>query len=296
MQEDRAKRQAATLSLAYNAVATVAKLVAAILTGSVSLLSEAIHSATDVVASTFAYFSVRAASVPPDEDHPYGHGKMESVASFGESILLLGTVIYILVEAAQRLHGNAEVKKLDLGLIVIGLSAFTSFLVARRVSRIGEETGSLALKSNGQHLMVDFWTSVAVFGALGVTHWTKWAEADAVFAFGFGLWIAFGAWKMFRESYDHLVDRALPAEEMKALETILNEESGCISWHKLRGRHSGSTHYVEAHVVVPREWSVVQAHDIADRLEKRIQKELAPAVAIIHVDPFDPHKSAPDTE
>lgn len=296
MGEARERQSAATLSLAYNAGATAAKLVAAILTGSVSLLSEAIHSATDVVASGFAYLSVRAANEPPDEDHPYGHGKMESVASFGESILLLGTVVFILMEAFHRLGQPSEVQRLDVGLWVIGLSSLSSFLVARHVSKVGIRTGSLALRSNGQHLMVDFWTSVAVFGALGVTHWTKWQSADAVFAFGFATWIAMGGVKMLRESYDQLVDRVLPAEEMMAIEAILNEEKECLSWHRLRARHSGSMHNVDVHVVVPRDWSVVQAHDLADRLEKRIEDRLAPAKAIIHVDPFDPQKIASSTE
>jgi cation diffusion facilitator family transporter len=291
MFQERRKRRAAAVSLGYNVLLTVIKLLAAGVTGSVSLLSEAIHSATDVVASTFALISVRAAAEPPDEEHPYGHGKIESVAGFGEAVLLLGIVAYILVEAAGKLVNGSEVLRLDFGLAVMAVSALTSFPIARYVSRVGRETDSLALRSNGQHLMVDFWTSIAVLIALAVTHWTGWSGADPAFAIVFALWIGLNAWKMVRESFDQLVDRVLPQEEMRAIEAILDAEGDCLSWHNLRARHSGSTHYVDVHVVVPREWSVVQAHDLADRLEKKIELRLSPAVAVIHVDPFDPHKS-----
>jgi cation diffusion facilitator family transporter len=296
MEEAKLKRRAAAVSLIYNVTLTVLKLIAAAVTGSVSLLSEGVHSATDVVASTFALLSIRAASVPPDEDHPYGHGKIESVASFGEAVLLLGIVAYIVFEAVQRLVRGAAVQSLHIGLVVMAVSSISSLAVARYVCAVGRRTDSLALRSNGQHLMVDFWTSVGVLIALGVTRLTGWEQADAFFALLLAAWIAFGAWKMVGESFDQLVDRALPPEEMKAIVAILDAERGCLSWHKLRARHSGSTHYVDVHVVVPRDWSVVQAHDLADRLEKTIEARLAPAVAVIHVDPFDPHKIAPTTE
>ncbi|MGV3617488.1 MAG: cation diffusion facilitator family transporter [Fimbriimonas sp.] len=296
MDKERQKRRAATVSLAYNASLTAIKLVAAAITGSVSLLSEGVHSATDVVASTFSLISVRAAALPPDEEHPYGHGKIESVAGFGEAILLLGIVAYIVFEAVQRLIYGGGVQSLDVGLAVMAVSAVTSLFVARYVSKVGERTDSLALRSNGQHLMVDFWTSVGVLVALAITRATGWERADAVCALAFAAWIAYGAWGMVCEAFDQLIDRALPAEEMAAIAAIMDEERGCLSWHRLRARHSGSTHYVDVHVVVPREWSVVQAHDLADRLEKKIEARLAPAVAVIHVDPFDAHKSGLPTE
>ena len=294
MEVEREKRRAATVSLVYNATLTVLKLASAVVTGSVSLLSEGVHSATDVVASSFALISVRAAALPPDQEHPYGHGKIESVAGFGEAVLLLGIVAYIVIEAVRRLLFGSEVQSLDVGLAVMALSAVSSLLVGRYVSRVGRRTDSLALRSNGQHLMVDFWTSVGVLLALGITRVTGWQQADAACALLFAAWIAYGAWRMVRESFDQLIDRALPPEEMAAIEAILNEERGCLSWHRLRARHSGSTHYVDVHVVVPREWSVIQAHDLADGLEKKIEARLAPAVAVIHVDPFDPYKS-PDS-
>lgn len=290
---DGLKRRAAGLSLGYNVLLTLLKLVAAGITGSVSLLSEAIHSATDIVASGFALLSVRASSVPPDEDHPYGHGKIESVAGFGEAIMLLGIVGYILLEAVQRIRHGQEVKSLDVGLWVMGFSAITSLVIGRYVTVVGLKTDSLALRSNGQHLLVDFVTSVGVLVALAVTRMTGWHQADSFFAIILAVWIAFGAWKMVRESFDQLVDRALPEEELAAIRKTLDSAEGCISWHRLRARHSGSVHYVDVHIVVPREWSVVQAHALADQLEEEIESRLQPAVATIHVDPYDPNRANP---
>jgi cation diffusion facilitator family transporter len=288
---DGRKNKAAALSLTYNVVLTVLKVVAAVMTGSVSLLSEAVHSATDVVASFLAFLSIRVASVPPDEEHPYGHGKVESLAGLGESVLLLMIVVYILFEAVMRIVNGSSVKNLDLGLAVMAFSSVTSLAVGMYVRKVGEESNSLALRSNGQHLLVDFWTSVGVLLALAVTRLTGWERADAVSAIGFAAYIAWGAYKMSHEAIDQLIDRKMPADEVAKIEQILDEAEGCLSWHRLRTRHSGHVHYIDVHIVVPNTWSVVQAHDLADRVEKRIQKELAPAVAVVHVDPYDDAKS-----
>ena len=291
MVRDARKSRAATVSLVYNGVATALKLAAAVSTGSVSLLSEAAHSATDIVASTMAYFSVRASAQPPDEDHPYGHGKMESVAGFGEAILLLAVVGYIAFEAIQRLvRGNQEVVALDFGIWVMAISAASSFVIGRYVSKVGKDTDSIALQSNGQHLLVDFWTSVGVLVALVATKLLKLPWIDSAVAIAFAGWLGYGAWGLFKQAFDHLVDRSLPEEEIEKVKAILSAESQALSWHRLRTRIGGNIRYVDVHVVVPRELTVVEAHEVADRLEKGISTELAPAIASIHVDPFDPTK------
>jgi cation diffusion facilitator family transporter len=290
MVDEGRKRGAASLSLGYNVTLTAAKIVAAVLTGSVSLLSESVHSATDVVASAIALVSVRAASVPPDEEHPYGHGKIESLAGFGESILLLGIVGYIVFEAIQRLIAHSEVQNLGVGLWVMGASAVSSFVVGKYVARVGSDTNSIALKSNGQHLMVDFWTSVGVLAALILTRITGVTWVDSIFALLLAAWISFGAWRMLRVAFDELIDRTLPDHELQAVHQILCNEPGVLSYHRLRARHSGHVHFVDVHVVVPNEWSVIQAHNLADRIEKRINTELAPAQTVVHIDPYDEAK------
>jgi cation diffusion facilitator family transporter len=284
------KHFAAGLSVAYNAGLLAAKIAAAALTGSVSLLSESVHSATDVISSLLALVSVRAATVPPDHEHPYGHGKIESLAGFGESILLLEIVLYIVYEATARLVTRTPARDVSFGVMVMAASTVGSLAVGRFVAMVGKESESVALQSNGQHLLLDFWTSLGVLTALVITRLTGWFWIDAAFAYVLALVIARGAGRMAVIAAQQLIDRSIPDEEMAAVHRILNRETGILSYHRLRARHSGNLHYVDVHVVVPTDWSVVDAHAIADRIEKAINEELAPAQTVVHVDPFDPRK------
>jgi cation diffusion facilitator family transporter len=279
------KQRAASLSVGYNVVATVVKLVGAGLTGSVSLLSEAAHSATDIVASLLAFFSVRAAAAPPDEEHPYGHGKIESVAGLAESILLVLIVAYIVIESVGRFAKPAPLPNVDLGLGIMAASAITSFIIGKYVQKVGVETRSMALQSNGQHLLVDCWTSVGVLVALVVVKVTGVAQADNWFAILFAGWMGFSAVQLSHKAYQDLIDRRVEDEEIALISKLIRETPGVVGFHQLRTRHSGATHYIDVHVVVPRTWNVVEAHDLADGLEKQIEQALAPAVAVIHIDP-----------
>lgn len=289
--ETRLKKRAAGISLAYNITLTLLKLAAAVLTGSVSLLSEAIHSATDIVASGIALISVRVASVPADEDHPYGHGKVESLAGFGESIMLLLIVVYVIFESTQRFFEGPHIQNLDVGVWVMGFSAITSLGIGKYVQKIASQTGSLALRSNSQHLLVDCVTSVGVLGALVATKVTGWTYADPAFAIVLAIWMTFGAWKLAKQAFDQLVDRSLTEVELSEIRTMVDNHPGVMGHHRLRSRLSGDTRYVDMHVVVPADWSVVKAHDRIDELEKAIVHKFAPAVVVIHVDPYDPAKA-----
>jgi cation diffusion facilitator family transporter len=255
-----------------------------------SLLSEAIHSGTDVVASFIAFVSVRAAAVPPDEEHPYGHGKIESLAGFGESILLFLMVFYLIGEGIHRLITGVELHQLEVGLGVIGLSTVTSLLTARYVLGVAKRTHSMALLSNGQHLLVDFYTSAGVLAALLLVHLTGWTLIDPLLAIGIAFWLAGGAWKLSKMAFHQLIDRHLPIEELDTIAGILNSDPRVISYHRLRTRRSGYMRYVDLHLVVPNDWSVQRAHAVADELEKKIEHALAPAQVVIHVDPYDPAK------
>ncbi|MCS7065472.1 MAG: cation diffusion facilitator family transporter [Fimbriimonadales bacterium] len=291
--QERAKRRASALSLAYNVLFTVAKLVAALLTGSMSLLSEALHSATDIVASTLAYVGVRAASAPPDERHPYGHGKIETLAGFGESILLFLMVLYLIGEGIHRLIRGVQLASLELGVLVMALSTLSSLVVGQYVLRVGRRTRSLALLSNGQHLMVDFWTSASVLLALLLIRFTGWTPIDPLLAIGIALWLLRGAWRLSTQAFHELIDQRLPDEEIAHIDRLICSDPRVISYHNLRTRRAGAIRYIDLHIVVPADWSLQQAHAVADELEKRLERELCPAQVVIHVDPYDPQKAQP---
>ena len=284
---DAVKSRAAVLSVAFNLVSTILKLAAALITHSVSLYSEAIHSAADVVASSIAYFSVRAASVPADDEHPFGHGKIESLAGFAESIFLLITMGVIANEAIKRLIHGGDVHRLDVGLVVMGLSSVGSLLAGLYVKRAGKETRSLALQSNGQHLLVDCITSTGVLSALIIVRYTPWQNADPVLALVFSAWIGFNSLRLCYQAYQQLIDRRLTDEEIQQIRGILVANGKILSYHRLRTRLSGQTRHIDVHIVVPSEWSVVEAHKVADDLEKQISTDLHPAEVVIHVDPYD---------
>ena len=288
---ERIKRRAAALSLAVNATLTFVKLVAAALTGSISLFSEAAHSATDVVASTLTYASVRAASVPPDDEHPYGHGKIESLAGFGESVLLFAVVAYAVLSAVPRLFGPPAIPHLSIGIGAMTFSAVVTLAAGRYVLSVGRQTESIALQSNGRHLGLDFITSCGVLLALVLTKCAHWQRADPVLAIVLSCWIAFNAWNMAVAAFQEIIDRRISDDELIAIRQAVKDEPRVLSYHRLRTRHSGSVHFVELHVVVPRDYSLLEAHEIADALEKRIETVLSPAHVVIHVDPFDPSKA-----
>jgi cation diffusion facilitator family transporter len=289
--EDRAKQRAATVSLAFNIVSTVVKFVAALATGSVGLLSEAIHSASDVFSSSIAFLSVRAAAAPPDDEHPFGHGKIESLAGFGEAILLFLIVIYILFEAISKLIIGPEVARLDIGIVVMTLSSIGALVTSRYVRGVGKRTHSLALISNSQHLFVDFVTSVGLLVALVAVGLTGWHVLDPIIGIVLAAWIAFGAWRLSVQAFHELIDQRLPEEELQRIRDTLEADSRVLSYHRLRTRRSGSMRNIDLHVVVPNAMTLVEAHQLADDLEKRIEHELSPAHCVIHVDPFDATKA-----
>ena len=285
------KRRAATASLVTNCTLASLKLVAAALTGSVSLFSEAAHSATDVVTSLLTYASVRFGAAPPDEEHNYGHGKVESLAGFGESVLLMGIVAFVVIESVPRLWHPRAIGFASVGLVVMAVSALASIFVGTFLTSVGRRTDSIALKTNGQHLKIDFWTSAGVLAALALNRFANLPQADPIVALILAAWIARNAWQMAREAFDQLIDRRISDEDLKVIEHAIGEDPRILSYHKLRTRHSGAQHCVELHVVVPSEWSLLEAHEVADRLEKKIESSLAPATVVIHMDPFDPGKA-----
>jgi len=291
-QAHREKRRAAALSIGFNILQTLLKIGAAILTRSVSVFSEAAHSGIDVLASLMAYVGVHVSSAPPDEDHPYGHGKVESLTGFGESILLFCTVIYICYTAVSRLFHKPPIENISLGLAVMAFSAAGCLAISRYMLSVAKRTHSIALKSNGQHLTADFVTSVGVLVSLGLTHLTGLLWIDSLMAILIAAWMAHGAWHLMKEAFDHLIDRRLPLEELDQIEAILHSHPDVLGHHRLRTRLSGNMRYIDMHIVVPNEWSVVQAHSVADELEKEISHKLVPAQVVIHVDPFDVTKAS----
>jgi cation diffusion facilitator family transporter len=279
------KQRAAAISIASNATLVVLKLVVGIISGSVSILSEAIHSANDLLASAIAYMSVRVADKPPDQEHTFGHGKAESISGAIEAALIMIAALWIVVEAGRKLFRGGEVAQLDLGVIVMGFSALLNAGVSRYLFRVARREDSLALEADANHLSTDVLTSLGVCLGLVVVKFTGWYILDPIVAIGVAVFIGNIGWRLTRNAGKHLMDSSLPPEEVQQIEAVLNSEPRILSWHRLRTRKSGSDRHVDMHIVVGEETLLADAHRIAVGIEHGIMGVLPHAQVIVHVDP-----------
>lgn len=286
MASDR-KSGAAALSVASNTTLVVLKLMAGLFSGSVSIISEAIHSANDLLASLIAYWSVRIADRPPDQEHPFGHGKAESISGAIEAGLIILAAVWILVEAIRKLFTGGELEHVGFGSLVMVFSVLVNFVVSRYLFKIAKEEDSLALEADAQHLSTDVYTSLGVTIGLFLVWITGWQIIDPIVAIIVALMIGRIGWKLTRDASRHLMDYRLPEEEVVQINAILASESRVQSWHDLRTRKSGSYRHIDLHIVLPSSSTLLEAHEIADSLEHRISEQLSSAHVVIHTDPFD---------
>jgi len=283
----RRKVSVARLSVVSNTALTLMKLVVGLTTGSVSVLSEAAHSANDLVAACIAYFSVRVSDRPADAQHPYGHGKVESVSGLVEAALIFGAAAYIVYEAAQRLvHGAAQLEP-GLGILVMTVSALTNVVVSRVLFRVADETDSLALRADAEHLRTDVVTSVGVVAGLGLVQVTKWYVVDPLIAIAVALLICSAAYRLTRDAMHGLLDAQLPDTDLQAVLDTLDMEPSVLAYHKLRTRKSGSSRHIDAHILVADNLSLTEAHALTEALEHRIRQKLPRTEVMLHTEPHD---------
>ena len=288
----REKMRAASVSLGTNALLTALKAAGAALTGSVGLLSEAVHSGADLVGSTLVLASVHVAAAPPDEDHPYGHAKVENISGLAEAAVLGLLGIYVIAQGVEHLWRHVALERVNVGLEIAAACAVLSGIAGFYIQLVGKRTRSAALRANGLHLLSDLATSAGVAIALLTVKLTNIQWADGAIGLVLGAWLVFSAFRVGYEAFQQLIDRRLPDADVTRIRTIVEAEASLISYHRLRTRLSGNLRYIDFHVVVPNTWSVVEAHQVVDGLERNLREELTPAVIVIHVDPFDPEKAA----
>jgi cation diffusion facilitator family transporter len=290
-----AKSRAAALSVGSNASLVVMKLAVGLLSGSVSIVSEAIHSANDLLAAVIAYFSVRTSDKAADSEHPYGHGKIEGISGAIEAALIVVAAVWIIVEAWKKILHGGEVEHLGLGTAVMAVSAGVNVFVSRHLFAVAKREDSLALEADAHHLSTDVITSLGVAVGLAVVWaWrtftggsTALDVVDPVVAILVALFILKIGIDLTRNAVGHLMDQRLPDAELKTVEAILDRQPAVLEWHELRTRKSGSRRYVDVHVTMRGDASLVESHGVAQAIEEEIARTLAPASAVVHVDPLD---------
>jgi cation diffusion facilitator family transporter len=292
---NRRKALAAWVSVASNTTLVVLKLVVGLLIGSVSVVSEAIHSGVDLVAAAIALIAVKTASRPADEEHPFGHGKAENLSGTIEAALIVLAAAWIVWEAAHKLLASRPIDALGWGVAVMALSAVANRFVSGFLFKVAKETDSVALEADGWHLRTDVWTSAGVLGGLGL-QWGLGALLpaydfnwiDPIAAIGVAILIGRAAWKLTRAAGADLMDKRLPDEEEAWIRsTVLRVHPGPSSFHKLRTRKAGGQRFIEFHLVVAAVMSVEDSHRITDEINVAIRERFPEASITIHVEPCD---------
>jgi cation diffusion facilitator family transporter len=281
------KSRVAALSIASNALLIALKLAAGAITGSIAILTEAIHSLIDLVASVIAFVSVRKADEPADADHPYGHEKVENLAATIEGMLILVGAGIIVYEATHRLVVGAEVERLGIGIAVMGFSIIANLGVSTALTRQARRTESPALEGDAAHLRTDALTSAGVLFGLALVQITGEASFDSITALVVAVAIVWSGLRIIRRSSGALVDEALPAEEMDRIEAAIAaartvEVAG---YHKLRARRAGSRRYIDFHAQYRSGTSLERAHELAHVMRDSIEAAIPNSEVLIHVEP-----------
>ena len=282
----KTKTSAAGLSVASNTFLVVTKVVVGLMTGSISVMSEAAHSGADLMAAIIAWFSVRVSGKPPDEGHPFGHGKFESVSGTVEAILIFIVAVLIFRESVGELVRGPAIRSTDVGLLVMGVSAVVNVFVSRLLYRVAYRTDSIALEADARHLSADVYTSIGVFAGLLVVRLTGLRVLDPIAAILVGVLIVKTAYALTAKTLKELLDAKLPDQEKRPVELILSEHYWeFVGFHKFRCRKSGSTRHIDLHLVVCRDRSVGSAHELCDHLETDIKNTIPSVSLTIHVEP-----------
>jgi cation diffusion facilitator family transporter len=283
----RTKSGAAGLSVASNSLLIAIKVAAAAVTGSIAILTEAIHSMIDLLASVIALTSVRKADEPADVEHPYGHEKVENLAAAIEGMLILVGAAVIIYEATHRLVVGAHVDTIGVGIAVMGFSGVANLAVSAFIGRQARLHESPALEGDAAHLRTDAYTSCGVLAGLLLVDLTGETSFDSITALAVAVAIVGSGLRIITRSSRVLVDEALPVEEMDRIEAAIAaaRPPEMAGYHKLRARRAGNRRYVDFHAQFRSGTSLEQAHELAHRMRSAIEAELPAADVLIHVEP-----------
>lgn len=277
----------AWLSIATSIATLLLKFGAYALTDAVSLLSDALEALVNIAAALVALWAVTIAEQPPDDDHPYGHDKVEYLSSGVEGVLILVAALAIAWTAIGRLLAPTELEALGPGLVVAGLAAAMNFTTSRLMMRVARQHDSITIEADARHLMTDVYTSAGVIaGLLVVMFMPAWRVLDPIIAIAVAVQIAWTGVSLLRRAGNGLMDAALEPEEVAAVRaTIEATLRPGTSMAALRTRKSGARRFVEFKLRVPGDERVADAHALCDRIETALEARFARSVITIHVEP-----------
>ncbi|MDP4238503.1 MAG: cation diffusion facilitator family transporter [Bacteroidota bacterium] len=261
------------------------KLLIGLLTGSLGILSEALHSGLDMVAALITYFSVRVSDKPADREHNYGHGKVENLSALIETLLLLVTCIWIVYEAIHRLiSGKTGIEVTLWSYLVVISSIVIDFTRSRALSRVAKKHNSQALEADALHFSTDIWSSAVVLFGLICYQFLNWHKADSIAAIFVAVIVLFISYRLGRKAIDVLLDKS-PVYTTKIVHEILNEFPEVLKFHGLKARTAGADTFIKFNVHFNPDLSIREVHEVCDKIEKEIKKRVNRSEVYIHAEP-----------
>jgi cation diffusion facilitator family transporter len=279
---------AAKLSLAVIVGLTVLKVLVAAITGSISIVAQAVDSLLDLFAVAITFLAIRIAARPADEEHPFGHGKAENIAAIFQAALIFAAGGLIIYSSVQRMITGATVELTEAGIGVMLVSVIASILLARHLLKVSRSAGSIALEANAHNIAADVYSAAGVLVGFLIIRFSNLYIVDPIMAVIVAFFILKAGYTVTRKSFGGLVDTRLPQEEETEIKAAIMKH-GCQigGFHKLRTRQAGQQRYVELHLVMPRSASVDITHRVCDKLEQDIKERLPNTSITIHVEPGD---------
>jgi len=277
MEKNNKKSRVALLSVSSNTILVILKIAAGIMSGSISIISEAIHSGMDLIAALIAFLAVRAASKPADREHPYGHGKLENASGLAEGALIFIAAGMIIFESAKKLLHPASLEQTGLAVAVMLIAGIINFFVSRVLYKTAKEEDSQALEADALHLKTDVYTSLAVGAGVLLVKLT---------GMGVALLIIKEAWNLLRGAMNYLTDVKLSDEEERQIVQIIeSHQDSYLNYHKLKTRKAGNMRHIDFHITEPENMTVGEAHKIIGMMKKDMCEKLQNTRVSIHVDP-----------
>ncbi len=266
------------------------KVIVGVITGSISIWAQAVDSSLDIFAVVVTFLTVGYSAKPADQEHPFGHGKVEAIAAGIQAFLLLGASAAIAYAAVQRIINGTVVEYAPAGVGVMFVSMITSFLLSRHLFKVARATGSTALEANANNILSDVYSTGAVLLGLAIVSiWKNLTIIDPILALLVVLIILRATYRVGQMAFHELVDVKLPEDEEKKIRQAITEHFGgeVVGFHRLRTRKAGSQRYIDLHLVMPKQVSIEEAHEMCDHLEKDMRNRLLRTDVTIHVEPCD---------
>ena len=280
------KKIAAALSITSNTLVFLFKIIAGTLSGSISIISEAVHSVSDFLASVLTFFAVTRSSEPADKGHPFGHGKYEDMSGFIEGGLIILAGIYIIYEASRKLIFGYELKSEPmLGIAAMAFAVLSNFLVSEYLFYVAKKSDSVSLKADGEHLRTDIYSSLGVLVGLILIKVTGLAILDPIIAIIVALVIFKAGFEISKETLNNLLDSSISDEDLEKIKNIIKNNQVVKGYKNIKGRKSGQYKEVELTLLFNEDMRIKCCHNVCDQIENEIKKELENTTIIIHPEP-----------